>query len=131
MHKRYSAIALCCAAALAGCGSSANSSSNSKGIGPSNIPVFRAGLAQLCQTGNAAAKGASPAKALVVLNRYLPQFKALSVQSSTMEAQYQGFLANLQAEAAALRTNNLSAVRAAEQKNAVLAKQLGVPACAG
>lgn len=134
MHKRYSAIALCCAAAaLAGCGSSSGSSaSNPQGTGPANTPVFRASLNALCKQGNAAAAkaGGDPAKALAILNRYLPQFKALTAQGS-LGTEYQRFVANLEAEAAAIKTRNAAAVKAAQQKNAALAKELGVPACAG
>jgi hypothetical protein len=134
MNKRYSAIALCCAAAaLAGCGSSSgDSASNPSGTGPANTPVFKASLNALCQQGNAAAAKVAndPAKALAVLNRYLPQFKAITV-SGTLGTRYQAFLANLEAEAAALKTGNAAAVKSAQQKNAVLAKELGVPACAG
>lgn len=134
MHKRYTAIALCCAAAaLAGCGSSGNgnSASNPQGTGPANTPVFRAALNQLCQQGNAAAKAAgTPAKALQVVSQLLPKFKALTA-SGALEATYQQFLANLEAEAAALKTGNAAAIKAAHQKNAVFAKQLGAPACAG
>ena len=132
MHKRYTAIALCCAAAtLAGCGSSGSSASNPQGTGAANTPVFRAALSQLCQQGNAASKAAgTTAKALQVVNQLLPKFKALTA-SGSLEATYQQFLANIEAEVAALKTGNAAAIKAAQQKNAVFAKELGVPACAG
>lgn len=131
MHKCYTALALCCsAAALAGCGSSANSASNPSGTGAANTSVFKSELNALCQQGNAAAKaGGTPAAAMKVIDQTLPKFKALTAQGS-LEATYQLFLANLEAEAAALKTGNTTAIKAAEQKNHVLAKQLGAPACA-
>ena len=129
MHKRYSAIALCCiAAALAGCGSSGDSASNPNGIGAPNNNVFRTGLAGLCQQVNAAYKS-SPTKALSIINQLLPQFKALNARGS-LGPEYQQFLANIEATAAALKTNNKTAVKSAQQKNAVLGKELGVPSCA-
>jgi hypothetical protein len=134
MHKRYSAIALCCAAAaLAGCGSSSgDSASNPNGKGPANVPVFKASLNALCKQGNTAVAkaGGNPAKALAILNRYLPQFKALTT-SGSLGTEYQSFVANLEAEAAALKTQNVAAIKSAQQKNAALAKELGVPNCAG
>jgi hypothetical protein len=130
MHKRYSAIALCCvAAALAGCGSSGDSASNPNGHGPPNNNVFRADLAALCSQVNSAAKGASPAKDVALLNKVLPQLKQLNARGS-LQPKYAQFLATIEAEAAALRTKNASALKAAKQQRAVLAKELGVPSCA-
>src|SRR6202035_1555027 len=136
MHKRYSAIALCAAAvALAGCGGSGNSGSGTTGLGahsPSTV-VFRADLATLCRTGNAAIKAAAasnPAKALTVLGKYLTKFKNLTA-SLPLQSAYASFLGNLTAEAGALRAGSAAGLKSATQKNAALAKQLGVPACAG
>lgn len=134
MHKRYSAIALCCAAAaLAGCGSSTagSSASNPQGTGAANTPVFKAALNQLCQTANAATAkaGGNTAKVETIVTQYLPKFKALTT-SGTLEATYQKFLANIEAELAALHSGNLAAVKSASSKNAAYAAQLGAPACA-
>lgn len=135
MHKRYSAIALCLAAvALAGCGGSGNSGSGTTGLGahsPSTV-VFRADLGTLCKSGNAAIKAAAsnPTKALTLLDSYLVKFKNLTASLPLQQA-YANFLANVTAEAGALRARNLQGLKAASQKNAALAKQLGVPACAG
>ncbi len=133
MHKRYSAIVLCCAAAaLAGCGSSnsGSSASNPQGTGAANTPVFKAALNQLCQQGNAAVAkaGSNTTKAAAILSQTLPKFKALTT-SGALESTYQKFLANIEAELAALHTGNLAAVRSASAKNAAYAKQLGAPAC--
>lgn len=133
MHNRNLVIALvCAAAALAGCGSSSTSGTNANPNGPTKQGVFRADLTGLCQQGNAAAAKAAgnPAKALAIINRYLPQFESVTAAPAT-ESVYRRYLANLEAEAAALKTGNAAAVKAAQQKNAVLAKELGVPACAG
>jgi hypothetical protein len=136
MHKRYSAIALCAtAAALAGCGGSGNSGSGTTGLGahsPSTV-VFRADLGTLCQTGNAAIKAAaatSPAKAGTLLGQYLTKLKKLTA-SLPLQSAYSNFLANLEAEAAALKAGNAAGLKSANEKNAALAKQLGVPACGG
>jgi hypothetical protein len=129
MHKRYSAIALCCvAASLAGCGSSGDSASNPKGLGPPNNNVFRTGLTGLCKQLTPAYKS-SPTKAVAIINQLLPQFKALTARGS-LGPEYQQFLANIEAAAADLRTKNVKAAKAEQQKNAVLGKELGVPACA-
>jgi hypothetical protein len=136
MHKRYSAIALCAAAvALAGCGGSGNSGSGTVGLIGHHSPstaVFRFDLATLCRTGNAAVKAVAtdPTKALAVLGKYLTKFKNLTA-SVPLQPAYASFLSNLTAEAAALRAGNATALKSATQKNAALAKQLGVPACAG
>lgn len=133
MHKRYSAVVLCCAAAaLAGCGSSngGSSASNPSGTGAANTPVFKAALNQLCQNGNAAVlkAGSNTTKLAAVLNQDLPKFKALTA-SGSLEATYQKFLANIEAELAALHTGNVAAVRSLSAKNAAYATQLGAPAC--
>jgi hypothetical protein len=134
MHKRYSAIVLCCAAAaLAGCGSSnsGSSASNPSGTGAANTPVFEAALNQLCQSGNAAVAkaGSNTAKLSAVLGQYLPKFKALTT-SGTLEVSYQKFLADIEAEVAALHTGNRAAIVAAAAKTKAAASNLGAPACA-
>jgi hypothetical protein len=132
MHKRYLTLALCCGAvALAGCGSSSSSnSSTGAATGPANNQVFSADLNALCKQGNAAGKtvGGDPAKALAVVNQFLPKFKALTA-SGAQGALYQKFVATLAAEATALKSHNLAAFKAARDQNHTLAKQLNAPAC--
>jgi hypothetical protein len=133
MHKRYLTLALCCGAvALAGCGSSSSSnSSTGAATGPANNQVFSADLNALCKQGNAAGKtvGNSPAKALAVINQFLPKFKALTA-AGAQGGIYQKFVASLQAEATALKSNNVAAFKAARKQNHALAQQLNAPACA-
>jgi hypothetical protein len=133
MHKRYLTLALCCGAvALAGCGSSTSSnSSTGAATGPANNQVFSADLNALCKQANAGAKkiGNDPAKALALINQFLPKFKALTA-SGAQGAIYAKFVASLQTEAGALKANNAAAFKAANNRNNVYAKQLGAPACA-
>ena len=133
MHKRYLTLALCCGAvALAGCGSSSSSnSSTGAATGPANNQVFSADLNALCKQANAGAKkvGSDPAKALAVINQFLPKFKALTA-SGAQGAIYAKFLASLQTEASALKANDAAAFKAANDRNNAYARQLGAPACA-
>lgn len=132
MHKRYLTLALTCGAvALAGCGSSGTSNSGTgAATGPSNPQVFRTELNNLCQEGNAAARKVqnNPAKFLAVIQSYLPKFKALTT-SGSQQALYSQFVANIEAEATALRAGNLQGAQAANKRNNALAAQLHVPAC--
>ena len=135
MRKRYLTLVSCCAAAaaIAGCGSSNGSSASGTGAqtGPASPAVFSADLDALCKQGNAAvaAVGHDPAKQLAVVEQYLPKFKALTA-TSQQQAVYNKFLANVQAELAALKAGNITAARAAAAKNKVYAKQLNAPHCA-
>ncbi len=132
MHKRYLTLALCCGAvAIAGCGSSSSSASGTGAAkGPSNPAVFSADLDALCRQGNAAAAKVknNPTKFLQVVNGYLPKFRALTA-SGSQQAIYNKFLANVEAEAAGLKSGNLKAVQAANMRNNALAKQLHAPSC--
>jgi hypothetical protein len=132
MHKRYLTLALCCGAvALAGCGSSSSSASGTgAATGPSNPQVFSTDLNALCKQGNIAghSAGSDPAKFLTVIQQYLPKFKALTA-SGAQQAIYTKFLANLAAEATALQSQNLTAFKAANQRNHALGSQLNAPAC--
>jgi hypothetical protein len=133
MHKRYLTLALCCGAvALAGCGSSSSSnSSTGAATGPANNQVFSADLNALCKQANAAGKtvGTNQAKALALINQFLPKFKALTA-SGAQGGIYAKFVSSLQAEATALKSHDIAAFKAANQKNNAYAKQLGAPACA-
>lgn len=132
MHKRYLTLALCCGAvAIAGCGSSTSSASGTGAAkGPSNPAVFSADLNSLCKAGNASAARVrnNPAKFLQVINSYLPKFRALTA-SGSQQATYNKFLANVEAEANALKSGDLKAAQAANVRNNGLAAQLNAPAC--
>ncbi len=134
MHKRYLTLALCCGAvALAGCGSSSSSnSSTGAATGPANNQVFSADLNALCKQANTAGKsvGSSEAKAMALIDQYLPKFQALTA-SGAQGAIYKKFVSSLQTEAADLKAHNLTAFKADNSKNNAYAKQLGAPACAG
>jgi hypothetical protein len=133
MHKRYLTLALCCGAvALAGCGSSSSSnSSTGAATGPANNQVFSADLNALCKQGNAAGKtvGSNPAKALKLINSFLPKFRALTA-SGAQGALYKKFVGSLQDEASALGSGDIAGYKAARRQNHALAQQLGAPACA-
>jgi hypothetical protein len=133
MHKRYLTLALCCGAvALAGCGSSSSSNSGTGAqVGAASKAVFSTDLNALCQAGNAAAKkgGGNPTKVLAVVEQYLPKFKALSA-SGSQQAIYSKFVANIQAEANALKSGNVQGFKAINDQNKALAHQLNAPACA-
>ena len=133
MHKRYLTLALCCgAAALAGCGSSSSSNSGTgASTGPVNAAVFSTDLNALCQAGNASAKkvATDPSKFLAVIEQYLPKFKALRT-SGSQQAIYSKFVANVQAEANALKSGNVKGFEAINTRNKALAHQLNAPACA-
>ena len=135
MKKRYLTLVSCCAAAaaIAGCGSSNGSSASGTGaqVGPANPATFSADLNALCKQGNAAAAQVAndPAKLLATVNEFLPKFKALTATGS-QQATYSKFLANVQAEIAALKSGNVAAAKAAQAKNKAYAHQLNAPACA-
>src|SRR5947209_7852872 len=135
MKKRYLTLVTCCIAAvgIAGCGSSNNSSNSGTGAqtGPANPQTFSTDLNALCQQDNAAvrAAGNDPAKRLAVVDQYLPKFKALTATGS-QQATYAKFVANIEAEVAALKAGNTAAARAAAGKNKAYATALNAPACA-
>ncbi|HEY1522435.1 MAG TPA: hypothetical protein VGF70_05420 [Solirubrobacteraceae bacterium] len=133
MHKRYLTLALCCGAvALAGCGSSSSSNSGTgAATGPANNAVFSADLNALCKQANTAGRkvGNDPAKALALINQFLPKFKALSAAGS-QGAIYAKFVASLQKEGADLKANDINAFKADNKSNNTYARQLGAPACA-
>ena len=135
MKKRYLTLVACCVAAagIAGCGSSNGSSASGTGaqVGPANPQTFSTDLNALCQQGNQAVKTAQndPAKQLAIIDQYLPKFKALTATGS-QQATYAKFLANVEAEIAALKAGNTAAAQAAAAKNKAYAKQLNAPACA-
>jgi hypothetical protein len=133
MHKRYLTLALCCGAvALTGCGSSSSSNSGTgAATGPANNAVFSADLNALCKQASAAGQTAtSQAKAVAIINQFLPKFKALSA-SGAQGAIYTKFVAGLQAEANAIQANNKAAFEAARTKDRAYARQLSAPACGG
>jgi hypothetical protein len=133
MHKRYLILALSCGAvALAGCGSSGGSnSSTGAATGPANKQVFSSDLNALCKQGNTAAASVKndPKKFLAVVEQYIPKFNALTA-SGAQGALYNKFKRNIQAEATALKSGNLTAASAANTANKAIATQLGAPACA-
>ncbi|MFL5823223.1 MAG: hypothetical protein ACJ764_07255 [Solirubrobacteraceae bacterium] len=134
MRKRYLTLVSCCAAAvaIAGCGSSGSSNSGTGAqVGPANPATFSSDLNNLCKQGNAAvaAVGNDPKKQLDVVEQYLPKFKALTA-TGAQQAIYAKFLANVEAEVAALKANNIVAARAAALKNRAYAKALNAPECA-
>ncbi len=132
MHKRYLTLALCCGAvAIAGCGSSSSSASGTGAAkGPSNPAVFSADLNALCRQGNTLAAAAkNNSDILKLINSYLPKFRALTA-SGSQQAIYNKFLANVEAEATALKSGNIKAAAAARTRNRALATQLHAPACA-
>ena len=133
MPKRFAAIVLCAAAALAGCGSSSSGSgTNATRPGPPSRAVFVHGLILECRQGNAAIAAAhgNSAKVASIITSYLPKFKALTTTGAS-EVTYRKFLATIEAELAALRTGNATALKAAQTAGEKYAQELGAPACAG
>src|SRR3954452_24061340 len=121
MKKRYLTLVTCCiaAAGIAGCGSSTSSSNSGTGaqVGAPNPQTFSTDLNALCQQGNAAVRAVKndPAKQLAVIDQYLPKFKALTATGS-QQAIYAKFLANIEAELAALKAGNTASAQAAAAK---------------
>ena len=125
-----SALALCAALVIAGCGGSSHSTPTITTSGITKA-TFVAQLNSVCDRANGAFDKASSEKARVsVIDHYLVVFKSVGVPSDLKSA-YSEYVNVLSQELAKLKTGDTAGLRAlASTKARPLAVKLGATACA-
>ena len=128
------------AVAAAGCGSSSKSkttaaptpatpSTGTTASTPAPTSGFAAQVNTLCKRGNAQGTGSTNLQQLAsIAESYVPKFEALTPPAA-QKATYDKYVANLKAEIAAAKKNDITALKKLVAESHLLGHQLGAPAC--